>query len=698
MQCPKCARESLERRLGPKGVIVDMCPTCGGVWLDQGEIYAYARSPRRVYEMLKKAYTKTSGSPRKCPRCIRPLSEVRIPAASLVIEACPGCGGNWFDKGEVAQLGRALEAQIAPAAEAQTTAQATAPAHTTAEEERIGRPIGTAIAAGAYSGTGLTAGAGLALRSMAVLASLYGMLAAALLLAVAYLGVEARFAFISAAGILILHYLLGPFLTDLTLRWMHGVRWVQPDELPDHLRDFISGACEKHGFPFPAVGIIPDGNPNAMTYGHFPSDSRLVLTRGVMELLDEKELQAVVGHEIGHMVHWDMAVMTMAALVPMALYYIYRFAVRMSRSRAKKNPFPLVAAAAFALYFVTEYVVLWLSRIREFYADRFSGELTREPNRLALALVKIAYGLAGRQAPRQEEEREASLARTGAARALGIFDPIAARALVAGSLGGASGISTENLLGAMQWDLWNPWAAYYELGSTHPLTAKRLQRLGEQAAGYGQRPLARFDLAKPESYLDEFLADLSFLVLPVAAAAAAGVLAAVAPAVLPLKPLWWNAAAAFSLGCLARTRFSYRLGFYPEMSVSSLLKRVKVSKVRGIPVRLQGTVIGRGVPGFILSEDLVLQDKTGFIFLDYDQPLAILNIFFAITRAAGLVGKEVVVEGWYRRAPVPYVEVRSIRQPGAGGSVCRVVEAKYILCALALGAAVYFGLIVRIAG
>ena len=75
------------------------------------------------------------------------------------------------------------------------------------------------------------------------------------------------------------------------------------------------------------------------------------------------------------------------------------------------------------------------------------------------------------------------------------------------------GIQPGRLKSAMQWHLWNPWAAYYELHSTHPLIAHRLQRLSEQSASMQQEPFIVFDRRQPESYLDEFAVDLLFLSL-----------------------------------------------------------------------------------------------------------------------------------------------------------------------------------------
>ena len=100
------------------------------------------------------------------------------------------------------------------------------------------------------------------------------------------------------------------------------------------------------------------------------------------------------------------------------------------------------------------------------------------------------------------------------------------------------------------------------------------------------------------------------------------------------------------------------------MSIAALLKKVKVSAVRPVPCRLEGIIIGRGVPGYIFSEDFVLRDESGIIFLDYRQPLAIWEWLFGLLKAGDFQGASVTVEGWYRRAPVPYMEIRSMSRDG----------------------------------
>ena len=84
-----------------------------------------------------------------------------------------------------------------------------------------------------------------------------------------------------------------------------------------------------------ALGIVDDGNPNAFTFGRTPRDARIWISRGLLERLDERELDAVVTHEVGHIKHWDFAVMTLAAVVPMVLYLAYLIARGSDRSEAR---------------------------------------------------------------------------------------------------------------------------------------------------------------------------------------------------------------------------------------------------------------------------------------------------------------------------------------------------------------------------
>jgi heat shock protein HtpX len=513
----------------------------------------------------------------------------------------------------------------------------------------------------------------LALRSLLTLGVLYGFLTLLLIIAV-------ELGFISSLGALIvglisamLQYLFAPWILDLTLRFLYRCSWVPNEELPEDLRLFVDKVCAKDGIRFPHFCVLDDGAPQAFTYGHSPRNARIVISRGTMTLLTPHELEAVVAHELGHICHWDMVVMTIAQVVPLISYSIYRAAVTMSE-QGKKNRSAsfVVAIGAYVVYIVSQLAVLWFSRLREYYADQFAGERTNNPAALASALVKIGYGLAaGADSGSSQGKSDSRIAgvSSGALGALNIFDRKASLGLVV-STGGATPARSDNtelVKDALQWDLWNPWALYYEIQATHPLIAKRLERLAQQSIALGQPPYLLFDREQPESYWDEFFIDLAVVLLPKMGLMVGLALLMMVSFGAPFRiGLLGMPLALCGAGSLVKALMQYRRGKASQASVASLLKEVKVSPVRTSFVLLSGKVIGRGVPGYLWSEDFVLQDQTGIIFLDYRQPLPIWDFLFGVLRAGSYTGKSVEVSGWYRRAPVPYLEIATIREMEQG--------------------------------
>ena len=118
--------------------------------------------------------------------------------------------------------------------------------------------------------------------------------------------------------------------------------------------------------------------------------------------------------------------MTMAAAIPLLLYVIYIATRSGGRRKGKGGDYAfLIGIISYIAYIASHYIVLLLSRVREYYADQFAGEQTHNPDALASALVKIAYGLA--RAPKGEDKKDDT--RMVAGRALGIFDPKVAQTL-----------------------------------------------------------------------------------------------------------------------------------------------------------------------------------------------------------------------------------------------------------------------------
>jgi heat shock protein HtpX len=488
------------------------------------------------------------------------------------------------------------------------------------------------------------------LRSFIVLALLFGLVFAFGIMALLATGLPAWLAVPFAVLVVALQYLLGPFI----MQWIYKIRWVDPAQFNPELAAFIARTGQERNIPQPRFGVIDDGNPNAFTFGHYPGNARLVVTRGLLQMLNQQEVQAVVGHEMGHIAHWDFVVMTVAAVVPLVLYTLW-IATRSGRSRKGGGYIALIGFISYLAYVVSQYIVLLLSRVREYYADRFAGEVTNNPDALATGLVKIAYGLA--RAPESGEAKND--VRMQAARAFGVFDPKVAKALAL--VGAGSGnLSSAAMEDAMKWDLWNPWAGWYELSSSHPLPAKRIKALEKQSEAQGRAPSFSFRAVQPESFWDEFLVDLAINQLAWLgfvfglAVAAVGFLFGLPVAGIGVGLLAWGVA------WWLQRRFVYPPDLSAEQNVKDLVGLVKVSKVRAAPGTLRGRIIGRGVPGLFYSEDLVLQDAAGFIVLDYRQPWRLFEFLFGLLRADKYIGQSGSARGWFRRVPQPVFELREL--------------------------------------
>ncbi|HLZ46732.1 MAG TPA: M48 family metallopeptidase [Gemmatimonadales bacterium] len=160
------------------------------------------------------------------------------------------------------------------------------------------------------------------------------------------------------------------------------------------------------GLPRPRIWIVPDEDPNAFATGHGPGDSHIAVTQGLLRICNREELQAVIGHELGHVKNFDVRLMTMLAALVGAVLLARDGMGRMMGGRGsrfgrveeegKKGAGPLLAIVL-ALWLiswvlaplVTQLLALAVSRRREYLADDMSAQFTRNPLALASALEKI---------------------------------------------------------------------------------------------------------------------------------------------------------------------------------------------------------------------------------------------------------------------------------------------------------------------
>ena len=184
-----------------------------------------------------------------------------------------------------------------------------------------------------------------------------------------------------------IQYLLGPTIVG----WAMKVRDVSEQEAPE-LHQMMAGLARAAGIPKPKVGISKLSIPNAFAFGRYRGDGRVCVTEGILRLLKKDELRAVLGHEISHLKHRDMALITLLSIVPMICWYI-AWGLMWSRGGRDRNGgyTALIGIGAFLLYFITNLLVLYGSRIREYYADSGSVRVGNAPHQLATALYKLVY-------------------------------------------------------------------------------------------------------------------------------------------------------------------------------------------------------------------------------------------------------------------------------------------------------------------
>lgn len=230
---------------------------------------------------------------------------------------------------------------------------------------------------------------GLQVRIWLTVVVLFGLLYA-LISIIAYVrGISAPFFYVVLALIIIgIQYLIGPKIVEMTMR----IRYITPSEYP-RLYSMVERLARDAKIPMPKVGISEIPIPNAFAFGRTKGDARVCVTRELLNILDEKELEAVLGHEISHIKHRDVVVITMLSVIPLVCYYVF-LSTLFSGDRESRGSTALIGIAAFILYFVTNLLVLYASRIREYYADSGSVELTKNPTALASALYKLIRGSA----------------------------------------------------------------------------------------------------------------------------------------------------------------------------------------------------------------------------------------------------------------------------------------------------------------
>lgn len=287
-------------------------------------------------------------------------------------------------------------------------------------------------------------------------------------------------AIIGSAFIILFQYAIGPVIVRLTGR----LHYLAPGE-NRWLESKVSQMASMSGIPMPRLAISPDRTPNAFVFGRTRKSATLAVHQGLLQRLNEDEIEGVIAHELGHLKHRDFIVVTMISAIPLVAYLIAQsvlwggavsgYSSRGSNRNNSAGALIVVAVAAYVVYILTTLLALRLTRLRESYADAYSAYLTKQPRELESALTKIAYGLS--LAPGQPS----------GARAFFIEDPAQAKRDVAQIMDQKSKydldhdgvLSERELEAAMEAEAKSNWRKAGQLFMTHPPTYKRILMLRE---------------------------------------------------------------------------------------------------------------------------------------------------------------------------------------------------------------------------
>ncbi len=199
------------------------------------------------------------------------------------------------------------------------------------------------------------------------------------------------------------------FFSDRLVLMSTGARVVDRDEYPELYRT-VEKLSTEAGIPMPRVAVMPSPIPNAFATGRSPKHAVVAVTDSIHKLLSPKELEAVLAHELAHVKNRDILTMTIASFVAMIASLIMHNAIFLSLGdrRDGGNPWMIAWIAAIVVWVVSNLLLMSLSRYREFAADRGSALITRDPDALISALLKINGRISAAPAERQKKVESAN--------------------------------------------------------------------------------------------------------------------------------------------------------------------------------------------------------------------------------------------------------------------------------------------------
>jgi heat shock protein HtpX len=183
------------------------------------------------------------------------------------------------------------------------------------------------------------------------------------------------------------------FFSDKIALAMYGAQPVTREELP-RAYDVVERMTQRIGLPMPKIYVIPSDSPNAFATGRNPSHASVAVTQGILDLLDDEELEGVLAHELGHVRNRDILISSVAATIAGAITFLARSAMWFGIFGGDRDDRDRGGGLAALLMMILAPIAALLiqmavSRSREYEADHTGANFTHNPYALARALQKL---------------------------------------------------------------------------------------------------------------------------------------------------------------------------------------------------------------------------------------------------------------------------------------------------------------------
>jgi len=269
----------------------------------------------------------------------------------------------------------------------------------------------------------------------------------------------------------IFQWLISPYIIGALYR----VREISEHENP-RLHEMVENLSRKSGIKKPRLMLAQIPIPNAFAYGSPIAGNRVAVTKGLLKTLESEEVEAVIGHELGHLKHRDIQIMMFVSILPALLYYIgysLMLSSMFGRQRQEGGGAALLAIGLMVFSLILNMFILYLSRLREYYSDRHSASIVEEgPRKLSEGLAKIVHSTKNMRKVRKQTQQ------LNAFKALFIADPDHAET-DSMAISHAAVSSDKKLVQDILSRRMTTVDRIIEVFSTHPNIVKRLKALQE---------------------------------------------------------------------------------------------------------------------------------------------------------------------------------------------------------------------------